>query len=262
MPDPIKRSVYLKECAALLEVDENALIGETNKLIAHAIQKKSDKERPEPDAFFPTKDAIAAEAPVSNPEVVPQAVNRTTPRGDGYQELDVIRLLVQFGDKMLKKEQVRVADYVLSDIEESLDSFDNPLYGQIARLYNQMITEGQSVDQHFFIQHPDPGIREIVIDILAERHGGMSHNWEARFNYPLQNQPDPEHNFDEDTRQSVDRFKIRKLLKASDMNMGRIKAAQESGDEDAFLRYTKVQMKIQEARNKIAQRRGTVFISK
>jgi DNA primase len=44
IPDPIKRSVYLKQCANLLEVDEQTLLGEANKIITTAVKKKADRE--------------------------------------------------------------------------------------------------------------------------------------------------------------------------------------------------------------------------
>ncbi|MCY7330128.1 MAG: toprim domain-containing protein, partial [Saprospiraceae bacterium] len=43
IPDPIKRNVYLRECATLLEVSEQALVSESNKLIANAMRKREEK---------------------------------------------------------------------------------------------------------------------------------------------------------------------------------------------------------------------------
>ncbi len=46
IPDPIKRSLYIKQCAQLMEVEEDILIAESNKIIAQVIKKKQQK------AFF------------------------------------------------------------------------------------------------------------------------------------------------------------------------------------------------------------------
>jgi hypothetical protein len=72
----------------------------------------------------------------------------------------------------------------------------------------------------------------------------------------------PELNFDLDMRQSLDRFKLRKLQKMCDLNLARIKSASDAEDMEAMLRYMKIQQKLNETRNEIAKRAGTVVLVK
>jgi hypothetical protein len=78
--------------------------------------------------------------------------------------------------------------------------------------------------------------------------------------YPLQHQPMPELNFDADTHQALDRFKLRKLVKMCHLNLARIRASSESGDAESLLRFLKIQQKLNEARNEVAKRLGTVVL--
>lgn len=261
IPDPIKRSLYLRECSALMEVDENALVSEINKLIQTALKKKADKDARSPSAASDSPDvAPNPEFPTADPALVTPR-ERPLQKGDEFQERDIVRLLVLYGEQMLPKEQITVAAYILLDIEESLDTFDFPLYGRFAREYHQMIVEGKSVDRHHFLNHENPQICELTVNILS-MPWEMSPNWEERFNNPLQNQPMPDLNFDIDARQALDRFKLRKLMKMCEINLVRIKAASEAGDMDTMMHYMRVQQKLNESRNELAARVGTVVLSK
>jgi DNA primase len=261
IPDPIKRSLYLRECSALMEVDENALVSEINKLIQTALKKKADKDARSPSAASDSPDvAPNPEFPTADPALVTPR-ERPVQKGDEFQERDIVRLLVLYGEQMLPKEQLTVAAYILLDIEESLDTFDFPLYGRFAREYHQMIVEGKSVDRHYFLNHDNPQICELTVNILSTPWE-MSPNWEERFNNPLQNQPMPDLNFDIDARQALDRFKLRKLMKMCEINLVRIRAASEEGDMDTMMHYMRVQQKLNESRNELAARVGTVVLSK
>jgi len=182
-------------------------------------------------------------------------------RGDEFQERDIIRLLVQFGNQLLEKENISVAEFILADIEESLSNFDNPLYGKIASECHALLVEGKSFDQTYFLHHAEKDFSDLAIDLLTSPFE-FSPNWEQKWNYPLQNQPMPELNFDLDMREALDRFKLRKIQKMCDLNLARVKAASDSDDMEAMIRYMKIQQKLNETRNEIADRVGTVVLPK
>ncbi|MEZ4927806.1 MAG: DNA primase [Saprospiraceae bacterium] len=275
IPDPIKRSVYLRECSALLEVPEDILVSETNKLINTNLRKSEEKaaRRPEaasdsPPSFQGTEWPTELPPMSSDTELPPQQqwpehVEQRPAEGhlEAFQEKDIIRMLVLYGDKMLEQEQVTVAQYILTDIEESLDSFDNPLYGRIAAECRDMILNGQAFDQHYFIQHDSSDVCELAINLIATPWE-FSPNWEEMWSYPLQNQKMPELNFDLDMKQALLRFKLHKVMKMCEMNLNRVKKASQDGDDAEMMRYMKIQQKLNETRNEIAARVGTVVLPK
>jgi DNA primase len=261
IPDPIKRSLYLKECAALLEVDESALLNETNKNITGSMKKQAEKAARAPESATDSPDWMPnPEFPVEDPHFAP-VKEKPMLRGDEFQERDIIRLLIQFGEQLLAQEQITVAAFILSDIEDSIGSFDNPLYGKIAAESRDFLQQGGVVNQHFFLQHESREINDLAINLLTSPWE-MSPNWEDKWQFPLQNQQKPELNFDQDMRQAVNRFKLRKLMKMCDINMSRIKAASQSGDSENMMRYMKIQQKLNEARNELAALVGTVVLPK
>ena len=181
-------------------------------------------------------------------------------RSDEFQERDIVRLLVQFGSQTLDKEGISIAEFILADISESLSDFDNALYGKMAGLCYDLLLEQKTPDQNFFIHHPEKEISDLAIDLLTSPFD-MSHNWEARWGYPLQNQPIPDLNFDADMRQALDRFKLRKLNKLCNvLNPARIKAASESENMEEVMRLMRIQEKLKSTRNELAKKTGTIVL--
>ena len=261
IPDPIKRSVYLKECSSLLDVSEQVLVSEANKLITGTLKKREEKAARQPGAASDSPDASPdPNFPVVEPEFASPR-DKPVSRGDEFQERDIVRLLVQYGNQILEKEGVSVAEYILADIEESLGDFDNPLYGSVASQCHDMLVRGATFDQNYFLQHDAQEIRDLAVDLLSAPWE-LSPNWEERWNYPLQNQPMPDLNFDADMKQALDRFKLRKIQKMCELNLGRVRSASDSGDMDAMIRYMKIQQKLTETSNEIARRGGTVVMPK
>ncbi len=271
IPDPIKRSVYLKECSVLLEVDEKALHSETNKLITTTLKKREEKAARQPGAASDSPGALPDYDWPGEPPPFPSdadggfasspAHEKRMARGDEFQERDIIRLLVQFGNQVLENENVSVAEFILADIEESLSNFDNPLYGKIASECHALLVDGKTFDQTYFLHHAEKDFSDLAIDLLTSPFE-FSPNWEEKWNYPLQNQPMPELNFDLDMRQALDRFKLRKIQKMCDLNLARVKTASDSDDMESMIRYMKIQQKLNETRNEIADRVGTVVLPK
>jgi len=267
--DMSKMNLYVKECSALLEVPEGLLFKEINKLITTTLKKREEKAAREPRAASDSRPPVdwgdlPSDAPPSDPNEWQDSMPQLSLRdkaGAEFQERDIVRLLILYGQHVLAEENITVGEYLLTDIEESLGDFDNPLYGKIAKECHAMLVEGKVFDQHYFIQHASGEVANLAIDLLAEPWE-FSPNWEAMWNYPLQNQPMPERNFTLDMRQALDRFKLRKVQKMCALNLTRVQTASKSGDHEAMMRFMKIQQKLNETRNEIALRAGTVVLVK
>jgi hypothetical protein len=154
-----------------------------------------------------------------------------------------------------------VAELILSDIEESLTAFDNPLYGQIAAECHALLTEGKTLAPAYFLEHESKAIRTLAIDILAESDRWQySPNWEDMKDLPLQSQPKPEMNFSADSHKALNMFKLQKLNKILEINKERIKMADHSGDLEELVRLQKVHIKLQEVVREISRRTGTIVL--
>jgi DNA primase len=262
IPNPIRRSTYVLECAVQMGVSEQALLEEVNKLIRADMRKKAEKEARQPSTASDSADQTpppGAPWPESEtPQPSPERATFLALPTDEFQERDIIRLLIQFGSRELPGEAITVAEWVLGDIEDLLTEFDNPLYGRIARECHALLLQGQAMEQTYFTHHSSPDIANLALEMLAQPWE-YSPNWEKRWNFPLQNQPMPEDNAEADIQQALAMFKIRKINRLLEKNKERLKIAIANGDTKAEMQYLQTNLKIEQVRNRIARKHGIVL---
>jgi DNA primase len=256
IPDPLKRSDYLRICAQQLGIDERALVAEMNNQLRQTIrQDRRNKEQKERREAL-TNDESSAIAKATPDELSGSQLEVPT---DEYQEKDLIRILIAAGGQLFdKEEQISVAEYLLSNIEEVINEFDNPLYGKVANECLQLLLDKQPITPQSFINHSDPEIKNLALDILQSPFE-YSPGWEERWEIYLRTQKMPELNFTSDSIQSLLRFKLRKVIKLCDKNQERIKEQTEK-DPEKIMRLLKVHQKLTTVRNELAEQLRTVVI--
>lgn len=257
IPDPIKRSLYIKECARLVSVEEQLLINEINKVVSKQLTKhRASKDRGNLQRVDKQQAQLLSET-LEKP--VPQQKESRT--GDEFQEKDIVRILVAGGEAIFDKEEnVSVAEFIISNIEDVIEDFDSQTYQRIAMLAQERLASGQKVTTDFYTQHPEPEIQQIAINLITSPYE-LSENWEKRYEITLQSQKSPELNFSEDSIQALKRFRLRKIVRMCVKNQEEIKNLTQSGDMEKLMVHMKVQQKLLTIRNDLAKELGTVVLS-
>jgi DNA primase len=160
IPDTITRTVYIKECSRILDIDEKILYSESNK-----IRKKSG----ETEAKTISPDEVYKTASPSVPSFV-----------EGYyaehQEREIIRLLLHYGDLVLYTYQedkydeprnVKVAEYIISEILNDDLEFKNLVYKQIFQEFLEGMAKKELPENKQFVYHADPQISKLAADLLS-----------------------------------------------------------------------------------------------
>lgn len=257
IPDPIKRSLYIKECARLVSVEEQLLINEINKVVSKELTKhRASHDRGNLQTVQRHEAQLLAD---SLEQPVPQ--KKESRVGDEFQEKDIVRILVAGGDAIFDKEEnITVAEFIISNIEDVIDDFDNQTYQQIAKLAKERLAGGESLTTDFFTQHPEATVQQMAINLITSPYE-LSENWEKRYEITLQTQKSPELNFSEDSIQSLKRFRLRKISRMCQKNQEEIKQLTASGDMEKLMVHLKVQQKLLNIRNDLAKELGTVVLS-
>jgi DNA primase len=265
IPDQIKRSVYIRECSAKLDVSEQSLISELNKLIHNDLTKKRQAAEKQgsraSDGSFPVQEQLYNELDfVTQPRSRTEQSTETKSFGNELQERDIIRILITGGDKMYDKSQnLSVAEYILVNVQEVIEDFDNKTFERVAKECTQLISQGQVVNFQHFIQHPDEVMRRLAVDITASPDD-YSPNWIDRWNLPLQFQKIPDENFTLDTEQALKRFLLRRIMRLCDKNQEEIKKLSSTDNMEQLMLAIKAQQKLTEMRNTIAKELGVVVL--
>ncbi|MEM9917789.1 MAG: DNA primase [Bacteroidota bacterium] len=281
IPDPIKRSVYVKQCAHAVGVEEEILVVEVNKMVTGHIRRKRQKERiderqknrRQSGAAPPPSDwsGLSSQEPPPPSEeegsnyadrpLPPQEQSRASASGDEFQEKDIIRLLITFGDQIFDPEdQLSVAAYILGNIEDVLDEFDNKQYEQVAKECYQRLLNKEEINPHFFLNHTDEDVRRLAIDILHPPFD-FSPNWAEKWDITLQTQLNPEKNFTKDSIKSIERFKLKKIIRLCQRNQEKIRTMDFS-DADELRKLLMVQQKLNNIRNELAKKFGSTVTLK
>ncbi len=175
IPDEIMRSVYVKECSLLLDIPEQALVNDLNKRL-----RKVSKEA----GFYPKEQGRFAEP--STPPQTQIKQDRKSPLA--YQEENLIRLLLQFGNQSFEHRfreneeaeesviEVNVAGFIIDQLDDDGLGFLNPVYQQIYELYKKGLEENNSPTDKTFSNHPDAAIAQIAADVLSSQYN-LSENW-------------------------------------------------------------------------------------
>ena len=260
IPDPVKRQLYIRECAALMRVEEAILIGETGKLIRKGMdEKKIGRAAPPPSV----SDDMGQ--PTDNQQVIIEKFGERKPTdftaGDGdHQEKDIARILVVNGGDLFDPENnVTVAAFILGNIEDVIQDFDNKLYQRIAQDALSFVQKNTPLSIDFFLQHPIKEVQNFTTTVLSSPYD-YSENWEAKFNRPLETQKAPDINFIMDAQQSLKRFKLRKIGKMLEHNGSLLRKSEMDRDDSALMRHLKIQMRLNEMKIQLAKELGTVIL--
>jgi len=106
IPDGITRSVYVKECAGMLDISEQALMTELNKLLRKQFNKTHQ---------ITEREAIPEPASYTAPQQL-----EVDPYNIEFQEKDLIRLLLQYGNKEIQFEVENEDKQMITDSGERL----------------------------------------------------------------------------------------------------------------------------------------------
>ena len=260
IPDPVKRQLFIRECAALMRVEEAILIGETGKLIRKSMdEKKVGRAAPPPsvsdEVGQPTDNYKAIEETFG--EKKPE--NLTSGEGD-YQERDLARVIVLHGGEILYAEHnIAVSEYVLLDIEELLNNIDDRLSKKILLDAFEIVKKKEKITQNYFLQHSNKDIRDFATTVLSSPFT-YSENWENKFNRPLETQKMPDFNFEKDTIYALRRFKLTQIDKFIKVVHGELGKSEKEGNRDQSTKWMKIYMKYKSMHSQLTKELGTVIL--
>lgn len=176
VPDHVLRSLYIKQCAGMLEVAEQALVSELNKVLRRAYRKHLGGDAPVVEELL-------------EPSIAPPPRPREEETGTVPQERDLLRLLITYGQERITvpmlleddstvEEELTVAELVFLSLAKDQMEPEDPLCQAIYRDYRFAHNMGEAVTPERYINSEQEDWSRFVIDLLAERHV-LSPNWEA-----------------------------------------------------------------------------------
>jgi DNA primase len=224
IPESITRTVYIKECSTRMEVPENVLYNEVNKLR----QQKSFQDRNK----YPGPEDLPVQRVTQQKQIthVPSTYN---------SEKEIVRLLLKYGsdvfDRKINKEDGKeeltfVSDFIVHEIESDELIFENSVLSEIYGDFKFHKSQGLFPGDQHFVRHTDPDISRISAGLLAEPYE-LSSIWRKKQTY-VETEIDKIKEIVED---AVLKFKRDKLSLMREKIMQDLKEATKSGDQELIL---------------------------
>ncbi|HNW90696.1 MAG TPA: DNA primase [Bacteroidales bacterium] len=184
IPEPIHRSVYIKECSEVMKIQEQSLINELNKQMRKKIKKDVSRfeDREDDDTLIPEPTDYSAEKQLLE-----------EPYEIKSYEKYLLWIILNYGGLELLTENeipdspghtetvpVSVADYISQILANDDFKFSTAEYQQIYDEYLENISKTEGADMQYFITHPKENISKIVIEILSQKYE-LSRYWHDKY---------------------------------------------------------------------------------
>jgi len=213
----------------------------------------------EEDQFGPDGEGEYAPDNMAGPATDQQT--GTAPVLGHFQEKDILRLLINFGDRAWPdaEEADTLAEFILLDMGELLAEFDHPLYAEIIELCIERLDEDEPINSQYFTQHPKAELAQLAINLLADPYI-YSPGWE-RLNVYLNSQEMPEQNHVADAKSGILRFKLHKQERLLADNQQQIKQLQSQPDKmEELILHLKIHQKLKAQQTELAAQLKTVIL--
>ena len=232
IPNSIKRSVFLKEASNLLDINEQALISEMNKLLIGKENK-----------FSPTNNLIKEEKKEDN-KTITSAIN--------FYERECVRMLVNYGTtdfEVIGLDRKSFIDYFLNEIEDV--EFENKNYLKIIEVFKREFKKDKIIDINYFLTDEFAALKDDIIDLSANKYE-ISKQWRDKFNIHVSEETD---SLKKTTYTNILRLKFRLIRKMINDNMQNLNTSDKVNIDEETI---KLHNKLKSAEIDIAKKLGNV----
>lgn len=237
--DFTKQQDYIKQCAALIKIEEAGLTNLVNKFKRDRIVKEEKK------LSFNEANVILNDSQITENENTGLQLLYQ----DELQEQNLIRALLEHGLKPYDEEHT-LADYIFTEMEYF--EFDNRDYEFVFEEFRTQYLQQQNPGFKSFLYHPSEKIRNIVIGLNINPH--ELSNWDKHIEGLNLNNRDVSF---EDVVKSLNYFKLRKIKKWFEKNQEDIANAQSLEEQFNLM---EVHKQLKEKEIEITKLLGTVIL--
>lgn len=176
IPDNIIRSIYIKECSGIMEIEESILQLEVNK-----IRRKAGH-----------KNVHDHQKPVTAEEVVEELSKDTEKQGrDAFssdsEEKELLRIMLNYGNVLIKIDaededneahdvEITLAEYILFELWRDEINFENPIHQTVLDEFIFELSNQKIPDEQYFAHSQNPLISSFVINNIMNNYV-LSNKW-------------------------------------------------------------------------------------
>ena len=183
IPDAIQRSLFIKECSRIMDVDNNMLIGEVaryrmmslgdNEAMAF-INRQQQQINRENRGYNNGYGGYNRQQSITNAEEAEQSFGEM-PLVASTQTLEreILYYLLKFGDHNYEVMEsgtiieMNVAQEIIEQFDNDGMEFKDPVYNKILTIFREALAKGEYPSQADIVNNPDPAVCSVAVDILT-----------------------------------------------------------------------------------------------
>lgn len=178
IPDNIIRSIYIKDCSSVMEIEENILQLEVNKIRRKVAPKNQTPENNSPTNTF-------------QPEPVEEFIEETKDEKQVLsfeaEEKELLRIMLTHGNILITIDaedenqekhdlEITLAEFILFELWRDEITFENPIHQTVLDEYIKELSEQRLPSLQHFSNSPDPLISSFVINHVLNNYE-LSGKW-------------------------------------------------------------------------------------
>ncbi len=251
IPDAIMRSVYIKECSRLFDINEQTLIFELNKLRRQKIKNQPGNEAlPETTQTHLTNEVQKTEEKILD-ELLPQ-------------EQNLVRLLLNYADKQLEFEIeneakqkelliTTVAEYILFELQQDGLELKTPELKAIVDEYMLALENNLILTDKYFLQKTENGLNKTAIDMISLPYT-ISPKWNEKYRIRTKTESDK---ISLTVRNAIYSYKLKHILQLTYKLQEKLKLNLSEQEIDELLRQ---QLLLNEVKKIISEELGRIIV--
>jgi DNA primase len=186
VPDAIHRSTYIRECSEVMQIQEQSLWNELNRIIRKKYKRDvADKSGPDSDHNW---DEI--------PEVTEYSAEKQIiqdPNDSFLAERYLLVLVLNYGQELTSVERpipdypnktesvdIFLSNYIYQVLKDEDFVFTNQKFQKIYDTYFEQQFNSDNLDPLYFINHPDEEISKTVPELFSEKNV-LSIHWAEKY---------------------------------------------------------------------------------
>lgn len=211
VPDSFVRASYVQECSSLLNIAEQTIFNELNKIRRQKTKSTAEKITGK-EEYIP-----------ENPKIIHASQNTFEIDDLASKERELMRVLVNYGSILIDLQQEdgsitahSVASIIVDDLVNDEISLHNPSLAELFSVIVQFIRDDRDIAslQSYLLNEQSDTIKKLTIDLLASQHE-LSKNWEEQHRLVTETEDSPRkiHDTISKTLYHFKRAMIHKMIK-------------------------------------------------
>lgn len=237
--DFTRQQDYIRQCAALLKIDEAGFTNLVNKFKRDKISKEEKK--------LPFEEANIIVQGSANKSYEPDSAENLLQQDDIFEK-NILKILFEHGLKPFDETQT-IADYIFRELDQF--HFSNPQLEKVLSVYHQLYNNGQQPTSKTLIYHELEEVRQIAIEVSTNQHE-LSSRWDEKLGMKESVHRDNSVN---DAQLSIAYYKLRKFQKM----FADLMRDMENASYEEQLHIITVHKELQSYEHEITKLRGTVI---